>query len=257
MAPSDPDRPVDAAAGVVGEQPQAVDLLAIGAHPDDVEYGMGGTLVRHHHAGHRIGVVDLTRGELGSKGTPELRADEAREAAQVYRASFRTCLDLGDNQVAHDPPSVHQLATVIRTARPRVVVSHHPEDRHPDHRSANELVRRAVFAAALTTLDLGVEHHVTTGLLGFPTDRVIDGDVYVDVTDVWAERLEAMRRFASQFTAPPHEIDRTLYGIDDYLEVVTTRARAHGQRIGVPYAEAFVTEQGVPADDLVALFDVR
>jgi len=83
---------------------------------------------------------------------------------------------------------------------------------------------------------------------------VIDGDVYVDVTDAWDARLEAMRHFASQFTTPTRDIDRTLYGIDDYLEVVTTRARAHGQRIGVAYAEAFVTEQGVPADDLVTLF---
>ena len=241
----------------VDTEPAPVDLLAIGAHPDDVEYGMGGTLVRHHRAGHRIGVVDLTRGELGSKGTPERRAEEANQAAQVYGAAFRACLDLGDNAVSHDPPSVHHLATVIRTARPRVVVTHQPEDRHPDHRAANELVRRAVFAAALATLDLGVEHHVTAGLLGFPTDRVVEGDVYMDVTDVWDDRLQTMRCFASQFTASTRDIDRTLYGIDDYLEVVTTRARAHGQRIGVTYAEAFVTEQGVPADDLVTLFDAR
>jgi N-acetylglucosamine malate deacetylase 1 len=237
--------------------PSPVDLLAIGAHPDDVEYGMGGTLVRHHHAGRRIGVVDLTRGELGSKGSPDLRADEARQAAGVYGASFRTCLDLGDNEVAADPTSVRRLATVIRTARPRVVVSHQAEDRHPDHRAAHELVRRAVFAAALATLDLGVDHHVAAGLLGFPTDRVIDGDVYVDVTAVWEERLETMRRFVSQFTAPTRDIDHTLFGIDDYLEVATTRARAHGQRIGVTYAEAFVTEEGIPADDLVTLFDRR
>ncbi len=236
-------------------EPSPVDLLAIGAHPDDVEYGMGGTLVRHHRADYRIGVVDLTRGELGSKGSPELRADEARDAAAVYGARFRSCLDLGDNEVAHDPANVRRLATVIRTARPRVIVTHQGEDRHPDHRAANELVSRAVFAAALATLDLGVEHHVTAGLLGFPTDRVINGDVYVDVTAVWDARLEAMRRFASQFSAPTRDIDHTLYGIDDYLEVATTRARAHGQRIGVAYAEAFVTEQGVRSDDLVALFD--
>lgn len=238
-------------------EPTPVDLLAIGAHPDDVEYGMGGTLVRHHRAGHRIGVVDLTRGELGSKGTPERRADEARQAAEVYGASFRHCLDLGDNEVADNPPSVRRLATVIRTARPRVIVTHQAEDRHPDHRAANELVRRGTFAAALTSLDLGVDHHVTPGLLGFPTDRVIDGDVYVDVTAVWEARLEAMRRFASQFTAPTRDIDHTLYGVDDYLEVVATRARAHGQHIGVAFAEAFVTDQGVRCDDLVTLFDGR
>ena len=231
-----------------------VDLLAIGAHPDDVEYGAGGTLVRHHRAGHRIGVVDLTRGELGSKGDPHQRAQEARAAAEVYDARFRVCLDLGDNDVAADRASVHRLATVIRAARPRLVLSHQAEDRHPDHRAAFELVRRAVFAAALATLDLGVPHHVTPGLASFPTDRVIDGDLYVDVTDVWEARLETMRRFASQFTASTLAIDHRLYGIDDHLEAATTRARVHGQRIGVTYAEAFLTDQGVPADDLVTLF---
>lgn len=238
----------------VPEQVEPVDLLAIGAHPDDVEYGMGGTLVRHHHVGHRIGVVDLTRGELGSKGDPQRRADEAHHAAEVYGARFRTCLDLGDTQVDHAPDPVRRLAAVIRAARPRVVASHQVADRHPDYRAAHELVRRAVFAAALSSLDLGVAHHVVDGVVSFPTDRVIAGDLYIDVSDVWDERRETMHRFASQFTAPTRDIDHRLYGIDDYLEVVTTRARAHGQRIGVRYAEAFVTEQGVPIDDLVELF---
>lgn len=244
-----PDPTVDAAAPI-GE----VDLLAIGAHPDDVEYGAGGTLVRHHHLGYGLGVVDLTRGELGSKGTPEQRAEEARKAAEVYGARFRVCLDLGDNQVAHDADTVHRLARVIRRARPRVVLSHRSEDRHPDHRATHELVHRAVFAAALTTLDLGVPHHAVPAVLSFPTDRVIDGDLYVDVTDVWEARLHTMRAFASQFAAPTRDIDHTLYGIDDYLEVVATRARAHGQAIGVRYAEAFTTDQRLVVDDLVARF---
>jgi N-acetylglucosamine malate deacetylase 1 len=236
-----------------GPSPGTVDVLAVGAHPDDVELGAGGTLLRHHRAGYAVGVVDLTRGELGSKGDPDTRAREARDAAALYGARWRACLDLGDGLVRDDADSVRRLAAVIRTARPRLVLTHHREDRHPDHESAHQLVRRAVFAAALRNLDLGVEHHVTPGLLCFPTDRVVDADVSVDVTEVWEERLELLRRFASQFAAPTLPIDHALYGIDDHLEAVTARARVHGQRVGAAYAEAFVSAGGVAVDDLVAL----
>ena len=234
-----------------------VDLLAIGAHPDDVEYGMGGTLVRHHHLGARIGVVDLTQGELGSKGTPQLRHAEAAAAAAIYGAAFRTCLDLGDGQVAATQEAVHRLATVIRRTRPRVVASHLAEERHPDHRATHELVRRAVFAAALRTLDLGVAHHVVSATCAFPTDRVLEGDLYVDVTAVWEERLATMRAFASQFDAPTLDIDRRLYGTDDHLELVAARARVQGQAIGVRYAEAFLCDRGVAVDDLLEVLAPR
>ena len=238
--------------------PVPVDLLAVGAHPDDVEYGMGGTLLRHHRSGHRIGVVDLTRGELGTKGSADQRAREADTAAGHYGARFRHGLDLGDNRIGADPAGVERLAAVIRAARPTLVCTHQAEDTHPDHRAAHELVRRAVFAAALASLELTVDgdpldHHVVDGVLYFATDRVVDGHVHVDVSEVWEARLGRMMAFASPFTAPTADIDHTLYGIDDYLEVVATRARAHGQRIGVRYAEAFVAEQGVAADDLVEL----
>jgi N-acetylglucosamine malate deacetylase 1 len=237
----------------VGDAPAPVDLLAIGAHPDDVEYGMGGTLVRHHHLGYRIGVVDLTRGELGSKGTPELRRQEAAAAARVYGAAFRLCLDLGDNRVAATDVAVHRLAAIIRASRPRIVASHLAEERHPDHRAAHELVRRAVFAAALSNLHLDVgEHHVVGATLGFPTDRALDGDVHVDVTEVWEARLATMQAFASQFEVPTLPIDQRLYGTDDHLALVAARARVQGQAIGVRYAEAFRCDRGVALDDLVA-----
>jgi N-acetylglucosamine malate deacetylase 1 len=235
-----------------------VDLLAVGAHPDDVEYGMGGTLVRHHRAGYSIGVVDLTRGELGSKGTPDGRGREARHAAEVYGAAWRATLDLGDNQVTADVASVRRLARLVRIARPRLVFTHHDVDRHPDHRAAHELVRRAVFAAGLRNLDLGATHHPGAQLLFFPTDGTLErADVMVDVTAVWQERLETMRRFASQFTASTLEIDHAWYGVTDYLEATEARSRVHGQRVGVRHAEAFIAQREPVADDLVALMSAR
>lgn len=236
------------------EDLEPVDLLVAGAHPDDAEYGMGGTLVRHHRAGRRIGVVDLTRGELGSKGTHRQRHQEARAAAETYGARWRVNLDLGDTRVDTSVEAVHRLARVVRAARPRLVCTHHHEDRHPDHRVAPELVRRAVFAAALRTLDLGVAHHPSARLLFFPSDGTLArADVMVDVTEVWPERVEAMRHFASQFDAPTLAIDHEWYGVSDYLEATEARARVHGQRVGVRYAEAFVTQRELLTDDLVSL----
>ena len=233
---------------------EPVDLLVVGAHPDDAEYGMGGTLLVHQQAGYRIGVVDLTRGELGSKGTPELREQEAAHAAALYEARWRTCLDLGDNRVGRGPEDHLALARVLRTARPRLVFTHHHVDRHPDHRAAHELVRRAVFAAALRTLDLDAGHHVVDTSLYFPTDGVLDRpDVLVDVSGVWEQRLATMRRFASQFDAATLEIDRAHYGVDDYLEVTAARARVHGQHGGVRLAEAFACERPPLSADLPAL----
>jgi N-acetylglucosamine malate deacetylase 1 len=234
---------------------EPVDLLVVGAHPDDAEYGMGGTLLVHARQGRRIGVVDLTRGELGSKGTPQLRAEEAREAAALYGASWRLGLDLGDNQVTADPSSAQRLARVIRRARPTLVCTHHAVDRHPDHRAAHELVRRAVFAAALRTLDLEAAAHVPAATLCFPTDGVLDApDVVVDVTEVWEARLATMRAFASQFEADTLAIDRRHYGVDDYLEITAARARVHGQHAGATYAEAFVADRPPRTRDLTSLF---
>lgn len=231
----------------------AVDLLAIGAHPDDVELGMGGTLVLHHRLGHRIGVVDLTRGELGSKGSPELRAEEARAAATVYGAQWRVGLDLGDNRVVDAPEPARTLARVVRMARPSLVLTHHAEDRHPDHRAAHGLVRRAVFAAGLVNLELGLPHHVISALAFFLSDEVAACDLVVDVTPVWTQRLATLRCFASQFTTPTVDLDHRYYGIEDQLAAVDARARVIGQQIGVRYGEGFVLQRPVPTGDLLAL----
>lgn len=231
-----------------------VDILAIGAHPDDVEFAMGGTLVLHHRMGYRIGVVDLTRAELGSKGTPERREQEAEAAAAVYGAAWRANLDLGDNQVVDDPATARRLAMLIRQARPALVFTHHGEDRHPDHRGAFALTRRAVFAAALRKLDLGVPYHVVSGLLFYPSNELMDPDLVVDVTDAWDQREEAMRRYTSQFVEPTLDIDHKYFGVQDYLEATRARARHYGQQIGARYGEGFACQDGVRVDDLVQTF---
>ncbi|WPD18898.1 MULTISPECIES: bacillithiol biosynthesis deacetylase BshB1 [Thermaerobacter] len=232
---------------------EPVDVLVIGAHPDDAEIGMGGTLVKLHRLGYRIGVIDLTRGELGSKGTPERRAQEAALAARVYGARFRFNLNLGDNRVEDSPALGRKVAALIRRCRPRVVFTHHGDDRHPDHRGASALVRRAVFQAALRNLDLGEPHHVVDALLFFPVNEWVEPSFVVDVTATFDAKLEAMRAFASQFVEPTAPIDHKYFGVEDYLEATVVRARHYGLRIGVRYGEAFLAD-AVPVADPVAAF---
>ena len=233
--------------------PVPVDVLVVGAHPDDAEIGMGGTLVKLHRLGYSIGVIDLTRGELGSKGTPERRAAEAAAAAAVYGARFRTNLNLGDNRVDDSPALGRKLAELIRRARPRLVFTHHGDDRHPDHRGACALVRRAVFQAGLRNLDLGVPYHLVDALLFFPVNEWVEPSFVVDITDTFDAKLEAMRAFTSQFVEPTAPIDHKYFGIEDYLEAAVVRARHYGMRIGTRYGEAFVAD-AVPVADPVAAF---
>ncbi|HEY8489184.1 MAG TPA: bacillithiol biosynthesis deacetylase BshB1 [Thermaerobacter sp.] len=232
---------------------EPVDVLVIGAHPDDAEIGMGGTLVKLYRLGYRIGVIDLTRGELGSKGTPERRAQEAAAAARVYGARFRLNLNLGDNRVEDSPALGRKIAALIRRCRPRLVFTHHGDDRHPDHRGAFALVRRAVFQAALRNLDLGEPYHLVDALLFFPVNEWVEPSFVVDVTEAFDAKLEAMRAFASQFVEPTAPIDHKYFGVEDYLEAAVVRARHYGLRIGVRYGEAFLAD-AVPVADPVAAF---
>lgn len=232
----------------------AVDVLVIGAHPDDAEVGMGGTLCLLHRQGYRLGLLDLTRGELGSKGTPGRRRQEAEAAAAVYGAVFRHCLDLGDGHITDHIPTAQRLATLIRHCQPKLVFTHHGADRHPDHRGACALVRRAVFQASLTSLDLGVPFHVPDRLIYFPINEWLEPSFVVDVTPVWDDRIATLRAFASQFVEPSAVIDHKYFGVADYMAALEARARLYGQKIGAAFGEGFVTDDAVPVADPVQTF---
>lgn len=236
-------------------QPLAtVDVLAIGAHPDDVEFGMGGTLVHLAKKGYRIGVIDLTRGENGSKGTPERRREEALQASQVYQALFRICLDIGDGHVVDEPSHAKTIAQYIRMVKPKLIFTHDGDDRHPDHRGAHELINRAVFYASLRSLDLGYAYHIPYRVIYFVINEIKKGDFYVDITNVWEEKLTALKAFASQFVEPVASIDRIYFGVEDYLKTIDARGRVYGQAIGATYAEPFKIADGLAIEDPVQTF---
>ncbi len=232
-----------------------VDLLAVGAHPDDVEFGAGGLLCLSAQRGDRVGVADLTRGEAGSKGDADLRAREAAAAAAVYGAAFRANLDLGDTRLADTPEAAGELAALIRACRPHVVLAPPAADRHPDHRAAALLVRRAVLYAGLGKLGDGAP--ASPAVLHYAVNEWERPDFVVDVSGVWEARLRALRAFASQ-TAATVEIDRSYFGAHDYVRLIEARAAYHGALIGVPHGEGYwLAHGGVPLADPLRAFGGR
>jgi bacillithiol biosynthesis deacetylase BshB1 len=233
-----------------------VDVLAFGAHPDDVEIFCGGVMVRLAQLGYRTGVIDLTRGELASRGTPEERAREAEAAAEVLGLSFRENLGLPDGFLdpsagsRHVPPAVE----AIRRHRPEIVLAPWIEERHPDHAAAGHLVRRAAFLAALGEFETfpARERFAPRRVLHYEMRYRMEASFLVDTTDAWPRKLEAIRLHASQVGRAPGAAP-TLIGSALALEAIEARDRAHGSRIGVRYAEALRSAEALGVADPIAL----
>lgn len=228
-------------------EPQpALDFLAIGAHPDDAELFAGGTLARLANAGRRVGILDLTRGESATRGTPETRAEEAREASRILGLAVRETLDLGDADLANTQERRRLLAEALRRLRPRVVATHWPDDRHPDHRRAHELVCDAVFFANVAGFAAAGERWKTEALVFFPGNpRHAEprADWTVDVSGAFEAKLAALRAYGTQFGGEASGPRATYIASPEYWKQVERRAAAWGHRIGVAHAEVFILEQ--------------
>ncbi len=231
-----------------------VDVLAIAAHPDDVELTCGGTLARLKAGGYRFGIVDLTRGEMGTRGTPEIRAAEARRAAEILGAEFRESLDLGDGGLGRGREEELAVIEVIRREKPRLVLTPYPDDRHPDHRRAGQLVTDATFYAGLRKLETAHPAHRPQQAVYFSTFDPREPDFVVDVTPYIETRRSAMRAFASQFHDPTSTEPHTVMSQREFLDMVESRARQHGALIGVEFGEGFHSRRPPRVDDLVKAF---
>lgn len=221
-----------------------LDLLTFGAHPDDVEIGMGGTLALHANNGFNVGIVDLTRAELSSNGTVSRRVKEAAEAALVLGLAYRDNLGFADRGLMNDRKAVvNAIVDVIRSTQPRFVFAPYERDRHPDHGHCGSLVEEAVFSA-------GVEKY--TGDLGYPRHRVQDlffyfingfhqPDIVMDITSVQKQKMTALSSYRSQFISDEAEVETPL--TNGYLETVESRDRLFGKEVAVMYAEGFISKK--------------
>ena len=232
-----------------------VEILAFGAHPDDAELGCGGTLAALARRGYRFGICDLTRGEAGTRGTPETRAAEARRAAEILGATFRVALDLGDGNLRTDRAAELDVVRVIRHARPRIVFVSWETDRHPDHSRASRLVTEASWYAGLRALESEAPPHRPQQVLYYPSSFVAAPSFLVDVTAVYETKLEAIRAYQSQFHDPASPTPETYVSTKGFLDGFGSRAQAFGRIANVPYAEGFLTRLPPRLDDPVLAFE--
>jgi bacillithiol biosynthesis deacetylase BshB1 len=233
----------------------AFDIAAICAHPDDAELVMGGTILRATAASRRVAMVDLTRGESGSRGTPETRAAEAAAAARLLGAAHRESLSLPDAGLQVVPEQKDVVVEAIRRLRPRVVLLQHWEQRHPDHAAASRIVYDAAFLAGLRNYRPQLGPAFRPRKLVYAATMTEANDIrpsfVVDVTPFWEGKLAAIAAFASQFTPAPGETG--VLPLDRFREAVELAGRRHGQQIGVRYGEGFVTREPLAVDDVAGL----
>lgn len=231
-----------------------LDLLAIAAHPDDVELTCGGTLLKMAERGYRTGIVDLTRGEMGTRGTPELRAREAAAAARILRVAHRENLGLPDSSLAPSDNFKSLLAERIRALRPRAVILPYWEGRHPDHYNASHLAYEAIFLAGLKKYQVSGEAFRPFKILYATTYCEVRPTFVVDISRQFVRRSRAIHCYGSQFRPRGKDRRPKVYLPLDQLEnEVNLVARHYGQMIGVQSAEPFVVKEVMLVDDVVTL----
>ena len=231
-----------------------VDVLAIAAHRDDVELTCGGTLVKAARQGHRTGIVDLTQGEMGSRGSAQTRADEASCAAAALGLLRRENLALPDAAIVNTPETRRALAVVIRRLRPQVVIAPAPRGRHPDHRVASQLVRDACFLAGLAKLDADQPAHRPRKILhamAYREDHVKPTFV-VDVSAEFETKMQAIRCYASQFDGAEQAGEVYPNG-EPLYDIIRHQAAHYGSLIRCRYGEPFFTFETMRVDDVMAL----
>ncbi len=232
----------------------SIDLLAIAAHRDDVELTCGGTLAKAARAGYRTAILDLTAGELGTRGTAEIRAAEAGRAASVLGVSARENLCLPDAGIVNDPPTRELLARAIRRFQPKVVIAPALEGRHPDHRATAQLVRDASFVSGLAKLAPDTPKHRPLKILHSLTYRqdFVRPSFVVDISDVFEQKLAAIHCYSSQFEGVTQAGE--VYPNGEPLEsVVRHYAAFYGTLIRRQYGEPFYTTEMVEVNDVLAL----
>lgn len=232
-----------------------VDVLAIAPHADDIELGCAGTLVRLAARGRRFGIVDLTRGEMGTRGDPALRAAEARRSAEILGAAFRETLDFGDGGLAVGREQELVLIDLIRREKPRLILTSYPEDRHPDHTRAGRLVTDAAFYAGLRKLETAHPAHRPQQTIYFSGAYVHPPDFVVDVTPAMEKRRAAILSFSSQFHDPSSKEPDTILSQQTFLKMVEARARHFGFLIGVEFGEGFMSKRPPRIDDPISAFE--
>jgi len=222
------------------------DILAFGVHPDDVELGCSGTLIAAVAEGKKVVVVDLTRGELGTRGNAETRKVEAAAAAKAMGIHGRENLEMADGFFQNDEINIRKVVAVIRKYQPEIILCNAPEDRHPDHGRSSKLVSDAAFLAGLikieTTAD-GVQQGAWRPkyVFHYIQDRYLKPDFVMDISAFIDQKMKAVLAYTTQFNTTDDSEPQTYISKPDFMDVIRARALMFGKRIGVEYAEGYIT----------------
>lgn len=235
-----------------------IDILAIGAHPDDVELGCGATLAKEINNGKKVGLLDLTRGELGTRGTPEIREKEANNAANILGAEFRHNLEFSDGFVINNAASQLEIIKIIRKYQPDIVICNAIDDRHIDHGRASKLASDACFLSGLEKIETIMDGNHQKAwrpkhVYHYIQWKNIEPDFVVDVTDFLEKKLEVVFAFKSQFHSKDANEPETPITSTNFRDSITYRAQDLGRLIGVEYAEGFTVERFVAVKSLYDL----
>ena len=238
---------------------EKLDLLVIAAHPDDAELGCGGTIVRNVQEGKKVGIADLTQGELGTRGSAELRLEEASAAAAAMGIHVRENLGLRDGRFQNNEEDQLAIIRCIRKYRPEMVITNAPVDRHPDHGRAASLVSDACFYSGLRKIVSGYdgltqEAWRPKSLFHFVQSQSLPVDFVVDITAQWEIKLQAIKAYRTQFHDPNSKEPETYISSANFLRMVESRAVEHGHAVGVSYGEGFIRSRVVGVKSLFDLY---
>ena len=232
---------------------ESIDILTIAAHPDDIELTCAGTLMKMLDSGYSLGILDLTQGEMGTRGTQEIRALEAEAARAVIGARFRERLNLGDSRLIASIENRFALAEKIRLARPKTVILPYWEGRHPDHYTAATLGYEACYAAGLKRLPIEGEPHRPKKILYASMYWEVRPSFLIDISPYFARKIQAINCFASQFAGDLRDVTELYPAWGRLIDRITTQCKYFGHLIGVNYAEPFVVKELMAVDDIVTL----
>lgn len=227
---------------------QKLDILAFGAHPDDVELGCGGTILAAVAEGKKVGIIDLTKGELGTRGNATIRIAESTHASQILGVSIRENLGLEDGFFENNQANQIAVVEMIRLYQPSIILCNAPEDRHPDHGRGAQLVADAAFFAGLVKIQ--TEHNGIaqspwrpTQVFHYIQSRSLTPNFVVDISGYMEKKMESIMAYSSQFFDPNSSEPATFISSNSFLEFIKGRAKELGQQIGVEYAEGFITQK--------------
>jgi len=236
-----------------------LDLLVFAAHPDDAELGCSGTILKYIAAGRKVGIIDFTRGELGTRGTAQTRDEETAASSRILGLHVRENFGMRDGFFRNDEEHQLKIIQMIRKYTPEIVFSNALHDRHPDHGKAGDLVNDAVFLAGLPKIKSEINGrdqivYRPRLLLQYIQDRYIEPDILVDISDFWDKKMECIHAFKTQFFNPDSDENETYISSPTFLKVIEARSRELGKAIGAEYAEGFTSRKLLGIDNL---FDLR